>query len=115
MDSRSSLPELKATVLDGMVAFLIEDPDCGYDRADVERCGALLDRYLDAVSGSPGTDRVQTELERVVLRLNQLNEACDHCLIETDQREDLCALLLEAARRAGWRFEGDPTEEWREW
>ena len=35
-----------------------------------------------------------------VLKLNELNEKCDHGLLETDQREDVCALTLLTAKQA---------------
>lgn len=52
---------------------------------------------------------------RQVLKLNKLKEKCGGSIIETDQREDLCQIILVAARRAGLKTEEDMTEEGREW
>jgi hypothetical protein len=35
--------------------------------------------------------------------------------IETLEREELCEYIMEAAGIAGLEFDGDITEEWREW
>jgi hypothetical protein len=50
-----------------------------------------------------------------ILDLNGLNEQGEFSLIETDQREALCQLILTAATRAGLDTDEDVTEEWREW
>jgi hypothetical protein len=40
----------------------------------------------------------------------------DGCFIETDQREQLCPLIIAAAKRAGLVSDvNDITEGWREW
>ena len=50
-----------------------------------------------------------------VVKLNTLNDRCDGVLIETDQHEQLCALIIAAAQRAGLVSEEyDITAEWRE-
>jgi hypothetical protein len=53
--------------------------------------------------------------ERAVPALNELNDRCDGCLIETDQREQLCDILIAAAKNAGLDSDEDITEAWREW
>ncbi len=54
-------------------------------------------------------------MRQVVLDLNGLNEESGGGLIETDQREGLCQLILVAALHAGLKTDEDVTEEWREW
>ncbi|WP_171470266.1 hypothetical protein [Frigoriglobus tundricola] len=55
-------------------------------------------------------------VKTVVVRLNKLNDQCDGVLIETGRREQLCALLIAAAQRAGLvSDEYDVTAPWREW
>jgi hypothetical protein len=51
----------------------------------------------------------------LVLKLNALNDRCQGSLIETDQREDICELIESSLTQASIPFEGDVTEEWREW
>jgi hypothetical protein len=53
--------------------------------------------------------------ERAVPALNELNDRCDGCLIETDQREQLCDILIAAAKNAGLDSDEDITQAWREW
>jgi hypothetical protein len=47
--------------------------------------------------------------------LNELNDECDQCLIETDQREEICEFIQKVVAAANVEIEGDLTEEWREW
>jgi hypothetical protein len=45
-----------------------------------------------------------------------MGSTSDGLLIETDQREQLCELIIAAAQRAGLVSDVyDITEEWREW
>lgn len=64
------------------------------------------------------TDR-STGLELVrnaVLAVNELNAPCDHGLIETDEREDLCAVFLRAGALRGLHgAHEDIMVQWREW
>ncbi len=52
-------------------------------------------------------------VQHTIEQLNALNESCDGCLIETDQREELCLLILAAAKDAGLESDDDVTEQWR--
>ncbi len=60
-------------------------------------------------------DQILAAAKQAVLNLNALNKECGGRLIETDQREDLCELILVAAKLAGLESDEDITEEWREW
>ena len=120
---------LKENLLESMVSFMQgEDEDgegsgfeAGYTQDDIDRCAAILDHYLLSLSRvrGKGEDRNEAIMEAVkdtVLELNTLNDNCDGKLIETDQRETLCELLITAAQDAGLESEVDDiTEEWREW
>jgi hypothetical protein len=51
-----------------------------------------------------------------VTRLNDLNERCNNTLIETDQREDICAFIIRVGYLRGVNAEGeDVMEAWRDW
>lgn len=112
--------ELKGQVIDGMLAYLEDGEDeAGYTRADIDRCDAILTDYLEAVF-EPGIhgddDAIMAAVETAVLALNALNEACDQSLLETDQREGICEIIIHAAADAGLDADGeDITEAWREW
>jgi hypothetical protein len=119
---------LKDELIEGMTDFLIGDDeddeegeafDAGYTRADVDRCAAIVDHYLETLarlgSGDKGT-AIMEAVREAVLELNKLNDSCDGNLIETDQRELLCELIITAAQEAGLETDAyDITEEWREW
>ena len=60
-------------------------------------------------------DEAMLHAQSVIIRLNELNERCDECLIETDQREQICEFIDLVLSRASISVDGDVTEEWREW
>jgi hypothetical protein len=129
--SQPTSPEvqgLKDDLIESMNEYLLggdEDDeegdsfDAGYTKADVERCAAIVDHYLETLSRLEGGDKTAPIMDAVkdaVLELNTLNDACDGNLIETDQRELLCELIITAAQEAGLETDVyDITEEWREW
>ncbi|MGH8081628.1 MAG: hypothetical protein ACREP7_13720 [Lysobacter sp.] len=113
--------ELKSEILDGMRSYredLAQDgADAGYGDGDIDECERIIDRFLDAIGAAErDRDAAVVAVKRAVLALNALNARCAYNLIETDQREGLCELILGAANRVGavGRDE-DITEAWREW
>ena len=128
---KSKVQEIKAATIEGMVSYMKfggaeseGDPDYdptfdpGYTQKHVDDCAKIIDAYLDALERMRGTREDQmilSEAKRAVLSLNVLNDECDGSLIETDQREQICELMIVAAKYAGLAFDGDFTEDWREW
>lgn len=109
-------------ILKGMLSYMEreegEDDFDDYSKDDIERCASILDRYLSSVldpSMHGKSVGIRAAVKTAVLELNDLNEQCEHSLIETDQREDICELIINAASFAGLDGNGDITEEWREW
>lgn len=134
MKPSSEVLSLKDDLIEGMMDYLEErgeagaeeedeedgeEGGAGYTKADVDQCAELVDSYLAALAKVGGADPsadIMDAVRDVVLELNALNERCDGNLIETDQRELLCALILAAAMDAGLETDAhDITEEWREW
>jgi hypothetical protein len=117
--SGESIPNVRERLRGGMVSYMNAAEGPGkfvYSQEDIESCLAIVDRYLAKVSkGSLPKNQIIKAVELAVVELNVLNENCDGNLIETDQREDLCALILGAAQQAGLDTEEDITEMWREW
>jgi hypothetical protein len=124
--------ELKRKAIDGMVDYMKyggaedeNDPeydpefDAGYTQKHVDRCQAIIDEFLDSLEKAPEAQKneyILAAAKKIVLKLNKLNEKCDFSLIGTDQREDLCELIISAARHAGLESSVyDITEEWRDW
>jgi len=121
--SRESFQKIRKRLLDGMMSHMkaSEDPGygyaCGYRLKHIDRCAAIIDAFhTDLMTKpKPTPERALQVVQRAVLKLNKLNATCDGALIETDQREDLCQLMLVAARNAGLKVSEDITERWRNW
>lgn len=92
--------------------------DAGYTQEHVDSCDEILNEFLSSLSKVEGVEKRESIMGVVkiaVLALNDLNAQCDGSMIETDQREQLCELIITAANDAGLNTEDDITEEWREW
>lgn len=122
--SGESIQAVRERLLAGMACYMRgtddqagSDWDCGYSQAHIDRCATIVDEYLAAVAPNQNLPecQIRTEVKNIVAKLNSLNDECAGALIETDQREDLCMLILTAATEAGLTTTEDITEEWREW
>jgi hypothetical protein len=118
------LIELKSEIIEGMLAYMQPDDDDddfdpGYTEEGVNKCAQILTEYLATVfepSAQGNTEKIMSAVKKTVLELNDLNAECEHSLIETDQREGICELIISAAAEAGLQSEEyDITGEWREW
>lgn len=115
------LNELKDSVLRGMREYMEdvvtdgEDPD--YSESDIEKCDSILTDFLEKIRSADhvNAEFVMGSVKEAVLALNLLNESCEHSLIETDQREQICDLIIQAAVGVGVGTGEDITEEWRDW
>ena len=114
--------EIKHTdILRSMIDYMnfdeYDDFDCGYTQKEIDKCGKILDDYIDELEKCRKDEKlIKKQLKKVILKLNKLNESCDSSLIETDQREYLCPFIEDAAVAAGLtKSEEDITLEWREW
>jgi hypothetical protein len=111
----------RARLVDGMTDYMkgdgSESSDVGYSQEHIDRCMSIVDGYLTEVTPDAklSEDQIRAAVKKAVLDLNQLNETCGGSLIETDQRETICALLLISATNAGLKTQDDITEEWRDW
>ena len=94
-----------------------ETTDCGYTQQDIDRCGAILDAYIDELAASEKDgEKIMGCVQRVIEALNTLNDDCDYSMIETGERENLCQFIEDAAVAAGLpQPDDDITEEWRDW
>jgi len=93
--------------------------DCGYTQNEIDECAKILDDYIDeliALGDNASEDAIMDCVKKVILALNELNERANYSLIETDQRENLCPFIQDAATNAGLPLTPvDITEEWRMW
>ena len=91
-----------------------DEPD--YTSQDVTACITSLLEFMSAIESEKQTkDSAKEHIKTLVLSLNALNESCDDFLIETSQREDICAFIQKVISAANIEFVGDVTEEWRMW
>ena len=75
----------------------------------------ILETYLDNLSTSKDNTDIWKAIEKVVKSFNKLNKAEEY-FIDQPEREDLVDFIQAEAEKAGLKFAGDVTEEWRdEW
>jgi hypothetical protein len=111
-------PEIKRTLasLKSQMIDYIEFGEPGYTEKDVETCIHLLDSFLSDIAASENKETGMKIVKDLILKLNDLNEACEGSLIETDQREQICSIIILAGHHKGYNEKDeDITEEWREW
>ncbi len=128
--TKRELNQLRASFIAGLVSYMNyggatdeADPDFdpdfdpGYIQADINRCAKIVDELLASLESvaEKKSESILKAVKTAVIKLNKLNDQCDGGLLETDQREQLCAIILAAAKRAGLASDHDITEEWREW
>jgi hypothetical protein len=115
MTQDPKLGELLARLVEGMREYM-DDGDVGYDPTDIAECAAILADHATSVSDAVDPRAALEHVRSTVTRLNSLNERCDGTLIETDQREDICAFITRVGYLRGFNAENeDVTEPWRDW
>ncbi|PKH87936.1 hypothetical protein [Colwellia sp. Bg11-28] len=93
-----------------------DEGDADYTSEDVKLCITSLLEFMSSMASEAQTlESSKEHVKTVVLSLNSLNHQCGDCLIETDQREDICEFIKKVMSAANVVFSGDITEEWREW
>ena len=111
-------PEIKESLEEltrGMLEYM-EDGPVNYTEEDVQSCREILVAFIDALKQAKSREAAKDVVKSTVLQLNTLNEVCEGELIETDQREEICGLIINATALLGFNESGaDLTEEWREW
>jgi len=100
----------------GMLDFIDGEDDPDYSSQDVTACITSLLEFMSSMESDTQTiDSAKIYIKELVQSLNELNERCDNCLIETDQREEICEFIQKVLSTANVDVEGDVTEECREW
>ena len=133
----NSASALKQRLIQGMVDYMelggADDAserdaewDAGYTQADVDACADLLDRYEATIRASDGSAAaLMHAIEHTVTALNELNYRSDEGLIETDQREYICAFMecvivdrdvdIDALAASQGCTRHELTDTWRDW
>jgi len=91
----------------------------GFTPTATGRVDGLLETYFERLKALPDpapTAAIVAEIETLFRELGELNASCEG-LLETDERELLIPIIIEAASAAGLNTEdfqaGDPTFEFR--
>jgi len=104
----------------------LQSTELGFEQYTNENCEKVRKLFDTLIAdlillgpNAPESDKLK-KFETIVLTLNDLNEELYHCLIETGEREELCALcntICKAARMDPSKY-GDgvgPASNWRDW
>ncbi|OUR76793.1 hypothetical protein A9Q75_15965 [Colwellia psychrerythraea] len=93
-----------------------DESEADYTSEDVKLCITSLLEFMSIMESEAQTvASAKDHVKTLVLSLNSLNGQCGDCLIETDQREEICEFIQKVMSAANVAFSGDITEEWREW
>lgn len=94
----------------------MRDANLSYSQKDIDYCISLLKDYVFEVFKAKSKKQALSLVKTTVLRLNDLNEKCDHSLIETNEREQIAEIIILTGHKKGYNtLDEDITEEWREW
>lgn len=118
MDIQNYKNQLQETVVAPMTEFMNDCEDCGFRKKDIEKCDALIIKYLLALEQieKPTNKEILKHVKSLVLALNRLNEKTDYCLLETEEREAIWEIIQNSAVECGLIDPVDDiTKEWREW
>lgn len=92
----------------------------GFTPTATGRVDGLLETYFERLKALPDpapTTAIIAEIETLFRELGEVNASCDGRLLETDERELLVPIIIEAASAAGLNTEDfqadDPTFEFR--
>lgn len=109
---KSLLKSIQYDLLD----FIEGEDESDYCSEDVTACITMLLEFLSSIESEVQTiETANTHVHTLVLALNELNEDCAHCLIETGQREDICEFIQQTLLAANIEIKSDITEQWRDW
>jgi len=87
----------------------------GYTAETVTKCRFILEEHLSCIESSSSQEAYLAEVKKTVESLNELNEMSDYDLIETDEREQICEVIITAGFLLGFNdAKEDVTEAWRE-
>ncbi len=113
LQDNSEIREILDQLEHGLIDYM---PDASYKKSDVNRCMSIINDYLQRIGNAKSSTEGMKIVENTVVALNHLNEETEYELIETDQREDICEIIILAGNIKGFNDrDEDITEEWRDW
>ena len=117
MDVSACKERISKVVVEPMLQMIHEFEMDSYTDEDVAEVQSILNAYVETLAAlrDPSDAEIMAQVQSVVLRLNELNEAKDY-FIETEEREWLWEVIQKSAEDCGLQnVPDDVTEEWREW
>lgn len=115
MNQSADIPTISKNLKNGMLEYMAVEK-VAYTKNDVEECMSLINSYLNDLSKTKTKEEGLKAVEKLVTRLNRLNEKCQHQLIETDQREQICAIVILSGNIKGYNSKTeDVTQNLRDW
>ena len=92
------------------------DSEPSYTTEDVTACIKLLLEFLSAMESAEQTLVSATaHVRELILALDELNEKCDGCLIETAQREEISDFIEKVFIAENVTLDTDLSQELRQW
>lgn len=93
--------------------------ELGSYNKDVKKAIQVLSKVFYSFINKIENQKTENEyielVKEIVERINQVNDYTDNCLIETDEREDICTFIDTVSKKLGYSFDYDITEENRKW
>lgn len=90
--------------------------DPSYTENDIEKCESILTDFIQNIDKTSNREEGLKIIQLTVFQFNELNKKCDFALIETNEREQIAEIIIEAGYLKGYNsLTEDVTEEWREW
>ena len=91
-DLRRSLACVTTT---GMLEYM-QGGTANYSESDVDACRAILVSHAKALEQAKDRAAATELVKSTVIQLNRLNQRTGQDLIETDQREGICAFIIKS-------------------
>lgn len=94
-----------------------------FSEKHIAKCAALMRDYAEILTkltkpqGAARDKEIMAAVKTLILALNKLNEKTNYTMLETDERENICALVHDVAIACGLSDipdDDDVTGEWRE-
>lgn len=68
---------------------------CQYTLSEINECARILEKFLNSINDNKDS-KIKDIIEETVEELNALNASTTYSLIETEQRELICSLMVNA-------------------
>lgn len=101
--------------LENFSQYKLSEEDFGYGIDEIKATMQYMNEFLEKIDNSQTKEEWMQIVEEYVNKLNELNEKTDYWLLETDQREEICGIMIEAMYLKWFNSnKEDVTEEWRD-